>query len=70
MSDSQREEESTTEARYIITLAVLIRDARGHSCEEERIELIKENWPAFYVLGLSILTAIGKTVIRKWVWKR
>lgn len=33
-------------------------------------ELIKENWPAFYILGLSILTVIGKVVIRKWVWKR
>ena len=31
-------------------------------------ELIRENWPAFYVLGLSILVAIGKLVIREF-WK-
>lgn len=37
---------------------------------KQMYELIKENWPAFYILGLSILTAIGKLVIRKWVWKR
>ena len=34
------------------------------------MSVIKENWPAFYVLGLSILTAIGKLIIQKWVWKR
>lgn len=33
-------------------------------------EMIKEDWLAFYILGLSILTAIGKWMIRKWVWKR
>ncbi len=37
---------------------------------DELIKVIKEDWPAFYVLGLSILTAIGKLVIRKWVWKK
>ena len=38
--------------------------------KEKQMDVIKENWPAFYVLGLSILTGIGKLVIRKWVWKR
>jgi hypothetical protein len=33
------------------------------------IDMIKENWVAFYILGLSILTAIGKRMIRKHVWK-
>jgi len=33
------------------------------------IDVIKENWVAFYILGLSIVTAIGKWMIRKHVWK-
>lgn len=35
----------------------------------EMINVIKENWVAFYILGLSIVTAIGKHMIRKHVWK-
>jgi hypothetical protein len=33
------------------------------------IDVIKENWVGFYILGLSIVTAIGKHMIRKHVWK-
>lgn len=33
------------------------------------IDMIKENWVAFYILGLSIVTAIGKRMIHKHVWK-
>lgn len=33
------------------------------------IDVIKENWVGFYILGLSIVTAIGKRMIRKHVWK-
>ena len=33
------------------------------------IDVIKENWFGFYILGLSIVTAIGKWLIHKYVWK-
>ena len=33
------------------------------------IDVIKENWVAFYILGLSIVNAIGKWMIRKHVRK-
>ena len=33
------------------------------------IDVIKENLVGFYILGLSILTAIGKHMIHKHVWK-
>ena len=36
---------------------------------DKMIDVIKENWVAFYILGLSIVTAIGKWMIRKHVWK-
>lgn len=33
------------------------------------IDMIKENWVAFYILLLSIVTEIGKWMIHKHVWK-
>ena len=32
-------------------------------------DVIKENWVAFYILGLSIVTGIGKWLIHKHIWK-
>jgi len=43
---------------------------QNHTRKENRmIDVIKENWVAFYILWLSIITAIGKWMIRKHVWK-
>ena len=31
-----------------------------------RMNVIKEDWYAFYILGLSIITAVIKWFIRRW----